>query len=78
MIETWFTLEPTEESMHVLTKLKSVRESKGVDMTPERLAILAGISNNTVRRAEKGRGITLNNAKALAKALKTTIKNLEV
>jgi transcriptional regulator with XRE-family HTH domain len=63
--------------MHVLTRLSEVRKSKGEDMTPERLAVLAGVSNNTVRRAEKGRGVTLNNAKAIAKALKLSIKELE-
>jgi transcriptional regulator with XRE-family HTH domain len=60
----------------VLHKLAEVRKAKGPEMTPEVLAVLSGVSYNTIRRAEKGKGIILNNAKAIAKALKTTIANL--
>ena len=59
----------------VLTKLAEIRQSRG--LTPEQLAVLAGMSYNTVRRAEKGRGVILNNAKALAKALRMDIRDLQ-
>ena len=58
-----------------LTKLAEIRQSRG--LTPEQLAVLAGMSYNTVRRAEKGRGVILNNAKALAKALRMDIRDLQ-
>jgi transcriptional regulator with XRE-family HTH domain len=65
----------SEDLNMVLTKLAKIRESRG--LSPEQLAVLAGMSYNTVRRAEKGKGIILNNAKAIAKALKLKIDELQ-
>lgn len=59
----------------VLTKLAEIRNARG--LSPEQLALLAKVSYNTVRRAEKGKGVILNNAKAIAKTLKVTLKELE-
>lgn len=58
----------------VLTKLAEIRTSKG--LSPEQLAVLAGVSYNTIRRAEKGRGVMLSNVKVIAKALKLKIEEL--
>ncbi len=59
----------------VLPKLKDARTAKG--LSPEQLAVLAEVSYNTIRRAEKGRGVILHNAKAIAKALKLHVEDLQ-
>jgi transcriptional regulator with XRE-family HTH domain len=59
----------------VLTKLADIRVSRG--LTPEQLGVLCGVSYNTIRRAEKGKGVILANAKVIAKALKLKVDDLK-
>lgn len=55
--------------------LTRLREKRG-EMTQEQLATLAGVSLGTVNGAERGRGVTLNTAKKLAKALRKKVEDL--
>lgn len=51
-----------------MNTLQMLREAAGY-FTPEELAVKAGVSNNTVRRAERGYRITRQSALRLARAL---------
>lgn len=57
-----------------LSRLKLMREER--KLSAEELGKLAGVSHVTIYNIEKGKGTILNNAKAIAKALKVKLEEL--
>jgi len=59
----------------VLTKLAELRKQN--NLSQEQLAAKTGLTGRTINRIESGKGVHLNNAKAIAKALHVQVKDLQ-
>jgi transcriptional regulator with XRE-family HTH domain len=59
----------------VLTKLTEILKNR--EMSDEQLAVKTMLTVRSIQNAKKGRGVSLNTSKRIAKGLKLTLKELE-
>ena len=59
----------------VLTKLQEIMTQ--LNMTDEQLAVKTMMTSRSIQNAKKGRGVSLNSAKRIAKALKMDLNKLK-
>ena len=58
----------------VLSKLQNVMSEKNI--SPEHLANAAGVSVRTIENARRGKGVSLNTGKHIAKGIKIKLEEL--